>query len=258
MNFIPFTTLIEREIYRFVRLSSQTVVPPLITTIMFILIFGYSLGSRITEIHGVPYIVFILPGLMMMGIINNAYANSSTSLFMARLERSIENLLVSPLSKMQIVSAYMIGGVLRGLVVGLTIFICTYLISLVSPLDFPIKHWGYVALGFFVPSCLFSGLGIISGLNAESWDKIALFTNFIITPFVYLGGVFYSVQMLPPFWQKISLANPIFYCVDLIRYGFLGISDVPIWISVSVVITFSIVIYVFCIYLFCKGYKIIK
>ncbi len=246
-----FVTLIDREFYRFIRLSRQTVIPPLITTIMYILIFGYSLGSRIKEIDGFSYIVYILPGLVQMSVINNAYANSSTSLFMSRLERSIENILVAPLNYFEIVSAYMLGGVLRGLVVGsVIIFSARFFMS------FPDVNWFLVYLSLFVTSLLFSGLGILSALWAESWDQIATFTNFVLTPFVYLGGVFYSIQMLPPFWQKVSMINPIFYCVDFLRHAFLGTSDVNIFLSLGIVGGFAITIYALCVYLFWRGYKI--
>ena len=253
MNWRGFLTLIEREFYRFMRLSRQTVFPPLITTVLFILIFGYSLGSRIREISGFSYILFILPGLIQMGAINNAYANSSTSLFMARLEKSIENLLIAPLSYFQIVTAYMVGGVLRGLVVGVVITVTSLFF-----VDFPVHDWLILSAGLLFPSILFSGLGILSGLNAESWDKIATFTNFVITPFLYLGGVFYSIHMLPPFWQKASYFNPVFYCVDLIRYGFLGISDAPVILSLAILVTSAVAVYALCVYLFWKGYKLVK
>lgn len=253
MNQTGFTTLISREVYRFISLSRQTIAPPLITTVMFILIFGYSLGTRIREIEGFSYIVFILPGLIQMGIVMNSFANTSTSLYMARLERSVENLLVAPLHYIQIVTAYMIGGLLRGLVVGSVILATSsFFISL------PYHNWILIVASFVLSSIFFSGLGIMAALYAEHWDKIGIFTTFVITPFVYLGGVFYSINMLPPFWYKLSLANPIFYCVDLTRYGFLGISDAPAWISLSIVTTAAVLSYAFCIFLFWKGYKLVK
>lgn len=253
MNWTGFFALIDRETTRFMRLSRQTVAPPLITTIMFILIFGYSLGSRIREIEGVSYIVYILPGLIQMGIITNAYANSSTSLFMARMERSLENLMVSPLNYFQIVTAYLLGGVLRGLVVGFTIMACSAFF-----IDYPKLNWPLVLLSFVATSTFFSGLGIISALRAESWDKIATFTNFVITPFVYLGGVFYSIHMLPPFWESVSHFNPIFYCVDVARMAFLGQSDAPVLLSLGIVLFSAAMVYGICLLLFKRGYKIVK
>lgn len=253
MNRIGFKTLIDREFYRFMRLFRQTVVPPVITTIMFILIFGYSLGSRISEIHGFSYIIYILPGLIQMGVINNAFANSSTSLFMGRMERSIENVLAAPLNNLQIVTSYMIGALLRGTMVGMTILVCT--LPFVS---FPFSHTWVIITGLVFTSIFFGGLGIISALWADSWDQIASFTNFVVTPFIYLSGVFYSIQMLPAFWQKVSLFNPVFYCVDLLRYGFLGVSDAPVAVSLSVVAGSALFIYIFCVYLFSKGYNLLN
>lgn len=251
MNWIGFYTLIDREFYRFMRLFRQTVAPPIVTTVLFILIFGYSLGSRIREISGFPYIIYILPGLIQMGVITNAYANTSTSLFMARMERSIENVLAAPLNNFQIVTSFMIGGLLRGVVVGGTIMLCS--LPFVS---FPFAHPIFIFIGLFATSILFGGLGIISALRAESWDHIATFTNFVITPFVYLGGVFYSVNMLPGFWPKISMFNPIFYCIDLLRYGFLGLADAPLFLSLSIVCGLAVLVYSFCVFLFWKGYKL--
>lgn len=249
-----FFTLLERELYRFIRLARQTLFPPLITTVMFILIFGASLGDRIREIEGFAYIVFILPGLIQMGVVNNAFANTSTSLFVARMERSIENLLVAPLSYFQLVSAYILGGMFRGLIVGGVIMLTSHF--LVDGI--PYYHWGYILAGLIFPSLLFGALGLMAALWAESWDKIATFTNFIITPFVYLGGVFYSIKMLPDFWYRISLFNPVYHCVDLLRYGFLGVSDTPIWISLVVVTSFSLICFGICIYLFRVGYKLMR
>lgn len=253
MNNTGFLTLIHREFYRFIRLFRQTVAPPVITTFMFILIFGYSLQTRIREIDGFPYIIFIVPGLIQMGVIMNSYANSSTSLFMAKLEKSLENLLVAPLSYFHIVSAYIIGGLLRGLVVGFTILLSAYFL-----IDLPFYNPWVILFSFIFTSIFFSGLGIISALYAESWDKIGAFTNFVITPFVYLGGVFYSINMLPEPWKTISHFNPIFYSIDLARYGFLGIHDVPVWLSMMVVGSMALFTFGICIYLFVRGYKILK
>ncbi len=253
MNWTGFSTLVEREFYRFIRLFNQTVSPPLMTTVMYILIFGYSLGSRIKEINGFSYIVYIIPGLIQMGVVNNSYANTSTSLYMARLERSIENVLVAPLYRFQIVTAYILGGVLRGMVVGLTI-----LGGAAVFVKLPIHSWTIILVSLFFTSVLFGGLGIISALWAESWEKMATFTNYVITPFIYLGGVFYSIHMLPPFWMKVSLLNPIFHCIDLTRFGFLGVSDSPIWVSLTLLITSAVIVYLVCVALFWKGYKLLR
>lgn len=250
---VSFSTLILREVYRFLRLSGQTVAPPIITTLLFILIFGYSLGSRIKQVGGFDYILYILPGLASMGVINNAYANSSTSLFMARMDRSIENMVVCPLSPLQLVSAFVIGGLMRGLLVGLlTIAVGIPMAGL------QVHHWAYVVLVIGLSSVLFSSLGILSALWAEGWDQIATFTTFIITPFIYLGGVFYSIHMLPPIWRKVSLINPIFYLVDATRYAVLGHSDISYWYSLGFLGGSALLSYLFCVYLFRRGYKLVK
>jgi len=246
-----FQTLIAREYYRFARLSKQTIAPPIISTLLFIFVFGYSLGSKIKEIEGFPYIVFILPGLAAMGILNNSYANSSTSLFMARMDRSIENILSAPLSSLQIVGSFILGGVIRGLLIGLiTLGIALFV-------HMPLVHPFLTLIVILLISLAFSCLGIISGLWSESWDQIATFTNFIITPFIYLGAVFYSILILPPFWQKVSLCNPIFYMVDALRYATLGKGDVSFTLSFSILLGISCFSFMISVYLFKKGYKMI-
>ena len=250
---IAFGTLVLRECYRFARLSGQTIAPPIISTLLFILIFGYSLGSRIKQIGGFDYILFILPGLAAMGVVNNAYANSSTSLFMARMDRSIENMVTCPLSPLQLVTAFVIGGLMRGLAVGLlTIAVGIFTVH------FQVHHWPHTILVIALSSILFSSLGILSALWAEGWDQIATFTTFIITPFIYLGGVFYSIHMLPAFWQKVSLFNPIFYLVDATRWALLGHSDIPYWYSLAFLGGTAFSSYALCVYLFKKGYKLLR
>jgi ABC-2 type transport system permease protein len=223
-----------------------------LTTLLFVLIFGYSLGSRIREIEGFSYIAFILPGLATMGVITNSYANTSTSLYMARMDRSIENILASPLSHLQIVTAFVVGGLIRGVIIG----VVTLTISLLC-VKMPVPHVGWSLLVIVLSSVIFSSLGIISALWAESWDHIATFTNFLITPFVYLGGVFYSIKMLPPFWHQVSLFNPIFYAVDALRWAILGWGDLPFWVSMTVLGTASVLSFGACLLLFRIGYKLI-
>ncbi len=253
MRGIPFQTLFLRECYRFLRLSRQTLFPPLLTTVLFILIFGYSLGSRIREVEGFSYILFILPGLAAMGTITNSYANTSTSLFMARMDYSIENMIASPLSHIQLVASFVLGGIMRGLIVG----VLPLLIS-IPMVGLTVQNWPMVFVILALISIFFSSLGIISALWSEGWDNIATFTNFVITPFVYLGGVFYSVDMLPPFWKQVSLANPIFYLVDALRHAVLGVSDMSWAISLSILITLALGTFMFCVYLFWIGYKLVK
>lgn len=249
---LGFLTLIEREYYRFARLAGQTILPPVIMTVLFVIIFGYSLGNQIETISGFPYIVYILPGLAGMGVITNSYSNSSTSLFMARIDRSIENILTAPLSPLEIVTAFVIGGMTRGLLVGsvtLTVAAILTNITLASLL--------LTAFFLIVISVTFSSLGIISALWAEDWDHLATFSNFVITPFAYLGGVFYSVTMLPPLWQKISYGNPMFYLIDGLRRAVLGKGDLSLGISLAAGSLLAGSTLAFAIYLFRKGYKVI-
>ncbi len=252
-NPIGFKTLVYRECYRFIRLAGQTIAPPILTTLLFIFIFGYSLGTRIKEIEGFSYIFFILPGLASMGVINNAYANTSTSLFMARMDRSIENMLVCPLSSTQLVGAFVIGGMIRGLVVGFF----TFLVAILA-IDLEIHHWPHTLLVLALTSILFSSLGILSALWSEGWDQIASFTTFVITPFIYLGGVFYSIHMLPPFWHKVSLINPVFYIVNAMRYAVLGHSDISFKFSLGFLSLTTMLSFSLAVYLFRRGYKLVK
>lgn len=249
---IGFLTLIEREYYRFARLAAQTIAPPVITTILFVVIFGYSLGSQIEKISGFPYIIYLLPGLSGMGVITNSYSNSSTSLFMARIDRSIENILVAPLSHLKIVTAFVIGGMTRGLVVGgVTLLAAAILTGLT------VEHLLFSILFLVLISTVFSSLGIISALWAEDWDHLATFSNFVITPFVYLGGVFYSVTMLPGIWQKISYANPMFYMIDGFRWAVLGRGDLSPWLAGGVTLALAVGTLSAAVALFRVGYKLV-
>lgn len=250
---MAFYTLILRECYRFARLAGQTIAPPVITTLLYIFIFGFSLGSRIKQIGGFDYVLYILPGLASMGVINNAYANTSTSLFMARMDRSIENMVACPLSPLQLVSAFVVGGLMRGLLVGLL----TLLVGIPTA-HLQVHHWPHTVLVIALSSILFSNLGILSALWAEGWDQIATFTTFFITPFLYLGGVFYSIHMLPNFWQKLSLFNPILYLVDATRYAVLGHSDIGYWYSLGFLGGTALASYLLCVYLFRRGYKLVR
>ena len=253
MNLIPFYTLVYREGYRFLRLFRQTVIPPVLTTLLFILIFGYSLGSAIKNIEGFDYIIYILPGLAQMGVIFHAFQNSATSLFMARMERSIENFLVAPLNYIQIVMSYVLGSIMRGLTVG----IATLLVSSLF-VDFPMPHLGWLLLSWILTAALFGTIGVIAALMSESWDHIALFGNFILMPLVYLGGTFYSINMLPPFWRNVSYFNPIFYAIDTTRWAILGKSDVIWYNSFLIMTVMTIVLVSICVLMFRRGFKLIN
>lgn len=245
-------TLVEREYYRFARLAAQTIAPPVIMTSLFVIIFGYSLGGQIESISGFRYILYILPGLAGMGTITNSYSNTSTSLYMARIDRSIENILVAPLSNLKIVTAFVIGGVTRGLVVGVvTVAVAVLLTGL--RIEHPFCGLAILTL----ISVVFSSLGVVSALWAEDWDHLATFSNFVITPFVYLGGVFYSVSMLPGIWHKVSFLNPMLYFIDAFRWSVLGRGDLSPWLSAGITAVFAFGLLAFAVGLFRKGYKLI-
>lgn len=253
MNTIPFITLVYREAYRFLRLFRQTVIPPVLTTLLFILVFGYSLGTAIRRIEGFDYIIYILPGLAQMGVINHAYQNSSTSLFMARMERSIENFLVAPLSYLEIVFSYILGAIMRGLTVGIaTLAVAAFFV------EFPMPHLGWLMVSWTLTAALFGSMGVVFALLAESWDHIALFGNFVLMPLVYLGGTFYSINMLPDFWRRVSYFNPVFYAIDTTRWAILGTSDVSWQISFLITFAMTALLVLICVFLFKRGVNLIS
>ncbi len=250
-----FWTLTKRELRRFLSLPNQTLFPPVLMALLYILIFGFAIGDNIREVRGYPYIVYILPGLIMMGVINSGYQNATTSLFIARYENFIQDLLVSPLSYLKMVVAYIVGAMTRGTIVGLlTLIVGLFLV------DFPIGeliHSPLLMIVFMLlTAATFGAFGLLVGLWAERWDNIAVFLNYLITPLVFLGGVFYSIHTLPDPWARLSLVNPLFYMVDGFRYGMLGVSDVhPVW-SVLVLLSLLVVSVSVAIYLFKIGWKL--
>ncbi|OGQ05722.1 MAG: hypothetical protein A2W61_06420 [Deltaproteobacteria bacterium RIFCSPLOWO2_01_44_7] len=252
-SFTGFATLVTQEFFRFWRLIRQTIFPPILTTLLFILIFGFSLGERIQEIHGFPYILYIIPGLAAMGVMNNAFSNTSTSLYMARFDQSLDNILAAPLKPIEIVTALVVGGIARGILIG-GITLAVSLLLLKQPLF----SWPVTFFFLIQQSILFGCWGIIGALRAKTWDSLATTQTFVITPLVYLGGVFYSINLLPDIWKKISIVNPLFYMVDGIRYGVLGILEVPLWHSVALSGLLTLLLFALCVYLFQIGYKLVR
>ena len=220
MNWIGFGTLIKREVGRFFSVYRQTVLPGLITSALYIAIFGFTLEQRISEIQGVPYTLFILPGLIMMNTLTNATANTSSSMLQMKLLQQLPDLLTAPLSGLEISLAYIIGGTVRGMVNGiLVLFLGMILIGM--PVKDPL---GTIAFIFLV-SWAFSSMGLLLGQLSESWDQLAMMQNFFLTPLSFLGGIFYSIKMLPDWAQTLSYINPIYYMINGIRYTILGVSD---------------------------------
>ena len=248
---IALVTLTRREITRFLRIWTQSLVPPVLTSTLFILIFGYSLGSRITEVSGVSYLEFIVPGLLMMGVIASAYAATSFGLYIQKFQGSIQELLVSPMSYWQIIAGMTIAGVLRSLLVGLGILLISFIFTSITVSNI------FLLLYFIIMSAmLFSFAGIATALWADNFDQMNLFATFVITPLTYLGGVFYSIEMLPSFWGSVAKFNPILYMVDGFRYSFLGFSDIPFLYSMILVFVLTLVFFLLCVNLFRKGYKL--
>lgn len=248
-----FLTLTHREIYRFFSVFSQTITPPLISSFLYILIFGYSIGSRIDHIEGVSYLQFLIPGLVMMYVIDSAYANTSSSLFISRWAGHIEEILVTPLSSLEMVLAILIGGLVRAMVIAVGI----YAVSLLF-IRFPIEHAAIMIFFLVAVALVFSALGMIVALFAEEFEHLTMATTFVITPLVYLGGVFNSVEMMPQALRWILHWNPMFYMINGLRYGMLGFSDAPVFQCVTVVFGLFIVLFSCLIAVFQTGYKLRK
>ncbi len=234
-NLVALYTIARREVHRILRIWGQTLVPPAITMTLYFLIFGNLIGSRIGSMGGFTYMDFIVPGLVMMSIIQNSYGNISSSFFGAKFGRHIEELLVAPMPPWVILSGYVSGAVLRGLMVGAIVLAIAMFFTHVR-IPHPLITLSTVLLG----ATIFSLAGFVNAVYAKKFDDIAIVPTFILTPLTYLGGVFYSVDLLPEFWANASHANPILYMVNAFRYGLLGVSDVPLGLSYAVMIGFVI------------------
>ena len=240
MNWVGLNTLIKREVGRFFSVYRQTVLPGLISSGLYIVIFGFTLEQRISEIQGVPYTLFILPGLIMMNTLTNATANTSSSMLQMKLLQQLPDLLTAPLSGLEISLAYIIGGTVRGVVNGILVLMLGMFLTDLTIVD-PV---GTIAFIFLV-SWAFASMGLILGQIAESWDQLAMMQNFFLTPLSFLGGIFYSIKMLPEWAQSLSFINPIYYMINGIRYTILGVSDssfsVSFWMALILTVIFSTV-----------------
>lgn len=247
-NLVALQTLLLREVLRFTRIWSQTLIPPAITMCLYFIIFGKFIGSQIRHIEGFTYIQYIVPGLVMMSIMTNAYANTASSFFLTKFNKSIEELLVSPMSNFIILIGFMVGGTIRGLLVGIIVLLISLLFT-----DVPIQHPVIVFTMSLLAAMVFSLGGLINAIYAKRFDDISFIPTFVLTPLTYLGGVFYSLQQLPPFWRSISIFNPILDMVDTFRYGLLGITDLNIYVGFSLVSVFFIAMFFGAWYLLHKG-----
>ncbi|SDP14604.1 ABC transporter permease [Desulforhopalus singaporensis] len=247
-HLISLYSIIRKELIRIFRIWIQTLVPPVITLTLYFIIFGSFIGSQLKNIGDYSYMSFIAPGLIMMSVITNSYANTVSSFFSAKFQRNIEELLVSPTPNWVIVLGYVCGGMARGISVG-------FLVSLVSLIfvRLPIHNLPVAVLFVFLTSFVFSLAGMINGIFAKKFDDISIVPTFVITPLTYLGGVFYSISLLPHFWQTVSRANPIVYMINGFRYGFLGTSDINVWVGLTMLIFFSVALFSANLILLKKG-----
>ena len=245
---IAFKSLISKEIHRFTRIWVQTLVPPAITMTLYFIIFGNLIGKRIGDMEGFSYMEYIVPGLIMMSVITNSYSNVASSFFSAKFQHNIEELLVAPVPNYIIIAGYVGGGVLRGLSVGLIVSVVSLLFVSLN-----IAHLWVIIVTVVMTSIVFSLGGLINAIFARTFDDISIIPTFVLTPLTYLGGVFYSINLLPEVWQIVSKVNPIVYMVNAFRYGFLGVSDVGIGTSFTVLTLFVIALYGVAYYLISRG-----
>lgn len=235
---ISFYTILRKGVIRILRIWPQTLLPSLVTSVLYFAIFGTILGSRIGTLNGVPYILFVVPGLVMLSVVTNAFMDVATTFFMSKFfSRNIDEILVSPTPPVVIIAGFIASGVFRGMLVGLLVLIVSLFFALPS-----IAHPFVVLLFLFLSSLVFALGGLINGIYAKNFDGITIVPTFVLTPLVYLGGVFYSIHSLPPLWQTVSLFNPVFYIINGFRYGFLGTSDVSLLTSILVLLSLTLVL----------------
>jgi ABC-2 type transport system permease protein len=243
--------LCRRETLRVSKLWTQTVLAPVISSILFIVVFGLSLGGRIRQVSEVDYEVFIVPGLIAMAMVQAAYANNASSIFQARFDRYIHDVLSAPMHPWQVTLGYTVGGIFRALAIGASLLVLA-LVLVDVPVERPFALFAAVGLALL----LFSALGVVVGIYAETWDHTTFIANIVILPLAFVGGVFYSIEVLPAPWEELSHFNPIFYLVQGVRFGFLGESDVSIWLSLGVTAALALPVYGWSQWLFTTGRRL--
>lgn len=248
INRIALQSILHKEVARFMRIWSQTLLPPAITMSLYFIIFGKLIGSQIRDMGGFSYMEFIVPGIIMMAVIQNAYANVVSSFFGAKFGRFIEELMVSPVSNNTILMGYVGGGVIRGMLVGLIVTTISLFFVRV-----PVAHPFIILLVVLMTSVLFALGGFLNAVFAKKFDDIAIVPTFILTPLTYLGGVFYSIELLPEPWKSLAQANPILYMVNAFRYGFLGKSDIDVTVALAMIFGFTVLFYAIALTLLKKG-----
>lgn len=230
--FISFWTILRKDLVRIFRIWPQTFLPSVITSVLYFLIFGAFLGSRIGDLEGVPYVLFVVPGMVMLAIMMNAYNNVAFSFFSSKFfMRTVDEILVSPTPPSVLIAGYVAGGVVRGILIGILVLLVSLLFTHIA-----IANILIITLFFILSSLIFSLAGLVNGVYAKSMDGISIVPTFVLTPLIYLGGIFYSINTLPGFWQVLSQFNPVFYLIDGFRYGFLGFSDVPLSFSITMLL----------------------
>ena len=248
LNWIALKTVVWKEVVRIIRIWIQTVVPPAITMTLYFIIFGNLIGRRIGTMDGFDYMQFIAPGLIMMSVITNSYGNVVSSFFGAKFARHIEEMLVAPMSNATVIIGHIAGGVFRGLLVGVLVTIVALFFTKLE-----VAHPFITISIVILSSTVFALAGFINGVFAQKFDDVSIVPTFVLTPLTYLGGVFYSISLLPEFWQKVSLANPILYMVNAFRYGFLGVSDINIVYAYAIVVLFMVGLFTVSLMLLNRG-----
>jgi ABC-2 type transport system permease protein len=248
LNIVAMQTIVRKEVVRVLRIWVQTVVPPAITMTLYFIIFGNLIGRRIGTMDGFDYMQYIAPGLIMMSVITNSYGNVVSSFFGAKFGRHIEEMLISPMSNATIVIGHVAGGVLRGMLIGVLVTIIALFFTRLE-----VQHPFITISIVLLSSIVFSLAGLINAIFAKKFDDISIVPTFVLTPLTYLGGVFYSISLLPEFWQTVSLANPILYMVNAFRYGILGTSDINIGVAYGILLVFVVVLFTACVQLLNRG-----
>jgi len=248
LNIVAMQTIVRKEIVRVLRIWVQTVVPPAITMTLYFIIFGNLIGRRIGTMDGFDYMQYIAPGLIMMSVITNSYGNVVSSFFGAKFGRHLEEMLIAPMSNATIVTGHVAGGVLRGMLIGVLVTIIALFFTRLE-----VQHPFITISIVLLSSIVFSLAGLINAIFAKKFDDISIVPTFVLTPLTYLGGVFYSISLLPEFWQTVSLANPILYMVNAFRYGILGTSDISIGVAYGILLVFVVVLFTACVQLLNRG-----
>ncbi|WP_455198763.1 ABC transporter permease [Kaarinaea lacus] len=246
-----FYTLFVKEVVRFLKVTVQTILTPVVTALLYLLVFGQALEAHVEVYEGVSYSAFLIPGLMMMSIIQNAFANSSSSLIQSKMNGSLVFVLLSPISSLEFFAAFVLAAIIRGVLVGLVVYLVAILF-----IDLPLVSPGMVLMFAVLGSAILGAMGLIAGIWAEKYDQLSAFQNFVILPLSFLSGVFYSIESLPGIWYSVSLFNPFFYLIDGFRYGFFGISDTDVEMSLVASIGFLALMMLVSLVMLQKGYKI--